>query len=267
MGEPWVNSPVNGIDPFGEQLITPVRPVRRPSPTINPNPTRYPTINPNFPSNPSTPTKNPPGYFPYENNDPSVPFKFPVIEPPEVDPSDPFNTNDWYEKAKKLLEDIEEQNQRRQEDDNGGSHQGASCSIGDQDDYSPPEASHDNDGDGRSVDTDGQNGYDGEPDNDPPIENLDPSSLRSRQTPAEMSKNRVNKLRKQIRKNGFDPNEPVEVYDVDGKYIIKDGHHRTEAAIREGVREIPVRKYSVSSEQEKNQYLMEAAEAAGFRGY
>jgi RHS repeat-associated protein len=115
------NSPVNYIDPFGERIATPARPpapTRTPTrvPVIPPGPTTYPTINPNFPANPSTPTQNPPGYFPYENNDPSVPFKFPRIEPPEVDPSDPYNTNDWYEQMMDLLEDIEEQNQRQQED-------------------------------------------------------------------------------------------------------------------------------------------------------
>jgi hypothetical protein len=47
----------------------------------------------------------------------------------------------WFEKAKKLIEDINQENDRKEEENKGGDHQGASCSIGDRDDYSPPEAS------------------------------------------------------------------------------------------------------------------------------
>ena len=100
----------------------------------------------------------------------------------------------------------------------------------------------------------------------PPIVDLNPARLISRQTPAEMSKNRVNKLRKKIRKSGFDRNQPIEVVEVDGKLIIKDGHHRAEAAVREKLTTVPVRIYQVTSEDE-TQYLIDAAEAEEYRRY
>ena len=64
----------------------------------------------------------------------------------------------------------------------------------------------------------------------PPIVDRDPKQLISRQTKSEMTPNNVERLRKKIRKNGFDRNQPIDVVDVNGKLIIRDGHHRTEAA-------------------------------------
>ena len=81
-----------------------------------------------------------------------------------------------------------------------------------------------------------------------------------------MSKNKVNKIRKKIKRNGFDGNQPIEVVEVDGKLIIKDGHHRAEAAVRERLTKVPVRIYKVSSEEEI-QYLIDAAEAEEYRRY
>ena len=100
----------------------------------------------------------------------------------------------------------------------------------------------------------------------PPIVDINPARLISRQTPAEMSKNRINKLRKKIRKDGFDRNQPIETVKVDGKLIIKDGHHRAEAAAREKLTTVPVRIYQVTSEEE-TQYLINAAEAEEYRKY
>jgi hypothetical protein len=60
-----------------------------------------------------------------------------------------------------MKELIEEQNRRNEPEPEPDS--GDSCSIGDRPDYSPPEASSENnDGDGQSEDTDGQNGDAGE---------------------------------------------------------------------------------------------------------
>ena len=56
--------------------------------------------------------------------------------------------------------------------------------------------------------------YQSEKEQLPVIVDINPAKLRSRQTPAEMSKNRVNKLRK---KNGFDRTQPIEVVEVDRK--------------------------------------------------
>ncbi|MGL6339253.1 MAG: ParB/RepB/Spo0J family partition protein, partial [Waterburya sp.] len=94
----------------------------------------------------------------------------------------------------------------------------------------------------------------------PPVVDRDPKQLISRQTKSEMTPNNVERLRKKIRKNGFDRNQPIEVVDVKGKLIIRDGHHRTEAAIREKLPSVPVRIYKVTLEIE-DQYTVDASEA------
>ena len=76
-----------------------------------------------------------------------------------------------------------------------------------------------------------------------------------------MSKNKVNKLRK---KNGFDRTQPIEVVEVDGKLIIKDGHYQAEAAIREKLKSVLVRIFQVTFE-EQIQYSINAAEAEEYR--
>ena len=98
----------------------------------------------------------------------------------------------------------------------------------------------------------------------PSIVDLNPARLSSRQTPAEMSKNKVNKLTKKFRKNGFNRTQPIEVVEVDGKLIIKDGHHRAEAAIREKLKTVPVIIFQVTS-KEQTQYSIDAAEAEEYR--
>jgi ParB-like chromosome segregation protein Spo0J len=100
----------------------------------------------------------------------------------------------------------------------------------------------------------------------PPIVDRDPKQLMSRQTKKEMTPNNVERLRKKIRKNGFDRNQPIEVVNVKGKLIIRDGHHRTEAAIREKLPSVPVRIYKVAREIEK-QYTVDALEAEESRRY
>lgn len=64
-----------------------------------------------------------------------------------------------------------------------------------------------------------------------------------------------------MQQNGFDPEQPIDIADVDGRKIILDGHHRTAAARQAGLKEVPIRARSVTSEQ-ADQLLREAAEAA-----
>ena len=89
--------------------------------------------------------------------------------------------------------------------------------------------------------------------------NVDPSILISRQNKNEMSGSQVKRLVKDMKANGFDINEPVDVAIVNGKAIIIDGHHRAEAA-KAGIKDIPVRIHEVMKEQ-GDQLLREAAEA------
>jgi len=80
-------------------------------------------------------------------------------------------------------------------------------------------------------------------------EMMNPRALRSRQGPSEMSKSKVNRLAKDMKENGYDPNYPIEAADADGKTIILDGHHRAEAAIKSGIEKVPVNINQVSSDE------------------
>lgn len=80
------------------------------------------------------------------------------------------------------------------------------------------------------------------------------------------SQNKVNKLRKKIRKNGFDRTQPIEVVEIDKKLIIKDGHYRAEAAVREKLTSVPVM-IDRAIFEEATQYLIDAAEAEEYRKY
>lgn len=99
-----------------------------------------------------------------------------------------------------------------------------------------------------------------------PVVDLDPKILIPRQTIAEMSQSRVNKLRKKIRKNGFDLSYPIAAANIERKLIIIDGHHRTQAAVREQLPSIPVQIYILSPEK-GSEYLIQASEAAEYRRY
>lgn len=73
-----------------------------------------------------------------------------------------------------------------------------------------------------------------------PPKTINPRLLASRQGPSEMSKSKVDRLAKKMKKDGFDPSKPIEVADADGKNIIINGHHRAEAAIKAGIKEVPI---------------------------
>lgn len=92
-------------------------------------------------------------------------------------------------------------------------------------------------------------------------ETANPRNLVSRQGPDEMSGNKIKKYTKDMKENGFDAEQPIEVVKHDGQTIIKDGHHRTEAAKRAGIPEVPIKTIEVSPE-EAERMAREAAEAA-----
>jgi hypothetical protein len=92
----------------------------------------------------------------------------------------------------------------------------------------------------------------------------DPKSLVSRQGPSEMTRNKIEKLAKDMKKNGFNPAHPVEVANVNGEQVIIDGHHRAAAAIRAGIKEIPVTTTPVSP-QRAAELAADAAAAAAER--
>ncbi len=98
----------------------------------------------------------------------------------------------------------------------------------------------------------------------PVAHTANPRSLVSRQGPAEMNNSQVKRLTSDMKQNGFDSEKPIEVANVDGKNIIIDGHHRTEAAKRAGIDEVPIVTTEVSEEQAAK-LAQEAAEAAAER--
>ncbi|EJD6540967.1 VENN motif pre-toxin domain-containing protein, partial [Providencia rettgeri] len=94
--------------------------------------------------------------------------------------------------------------------------------------------------------------------------NVSPSTLIGRQDNTEMSGSQVKRLVKDMKANGFNKDEPIDVAVVNGKMIIIDGHHRAEAARKAGIKDIPVRINTVTKEQ-GDQLLREAAEARARR--
>ncbi|MEQ4702452.1 ParB N-terminal domain-containing protein [Providencia rettgeri] len=94
--------------------------------------------------------------------------------------------------------------------------------------------------------------------------NVAPNTLIGRQDSTEMSGSQVKRLVKDMKANGFNMNEPIDVAIVNGKMIIIDGHHRAEVARKAGIKDIPVRINTVTKEQ-GDQLLREAAEARARR--
>ena len=92
------------------------------------------------------------------------------------------------------------------------------------------------------------------------IKHLNPKILLSRQRRDEMTNSQVKRMRKEMKSEGFDGFEPIDIANVNGKMIIIDGHHRAAAASAAKMKEVPVRLNNVSR-QEADQLLREVAEA------
>ena len=87
------------------------------------------------------------------------------------------------------------------------------------------------------------------------------SDLQGRQLRSEFTASKIKRLKKLMQKNGFDENYPIDIAEVGGRKVIIDGHHRARAAGAAGIKDVPVRIYPVTPEQE-SKLLQEAAEAA-----
>lgn len=70
----------------------------------------------------------------------------------------------------------------------------------------------------------------------------DPRNLIPTQVKSEMSGSQIKRYTKDMLKNGFDENWPVDAWrnPATGRLELQDGHHRTEAAKRAGIDKIPV---------------------------
>jgi hypothetical protein len=93
----------------------------------------------------------------------------------------------------------------------------------------------------------------------------DVKKLKGRQRKNEFNNSRIKKLKKQMQREGFDSNHPIEVVMVDGKMIIWDGHHRARAAGAAGISRVPIRELKKTPE-EMMELWSQAAEAAQSNG-
>ena len=70
---------------------------------------------------------------------------------------------------------------------------------------------------------------------------INPRNLIPQQSAADMSDAKIRRLEKDMRTYGFDSRQPIHgVMRQDGRIVVSDGHHRTQAAIRAGITLIPV---------------------------
>lgn len=99
-----------------------------------------------------------------------------------------------------------------------------------------------------------------------------PRELWGRQLKDEFTGNVIKRIKKNMKKNGYNMNEPIEVFEVNGRNIILDGHHRARAAGALGIEEVPIYKL-VSKEELWNRWKVtpsqledQAAQAAGYQG-
>ena len=76
------------------------------------------------------------------------------------------------------------------------------------------------------------------------IKHTDPRNLKA--TEKLRSKKNRDRLAKDMKENGFDESNPIEVVNDGGRLLIKDGHHRTSAAIKAGIKDIPYKEVDVS---------------------
>lgn len=93
---------------------------------------------------------------------------------------------------------------------------------------------------------------------------VNPQNLLSRQGPSEMTGSKVKRLTSDMKQNGYDSTHPIEVANVDGRKIILDGHHRAAAAVKAGLKDVPIKETAVTPKQAAK-LLDEVAEAAAER--
>ncbi|MCX8713341.1 VENN motif pre-toxin domain-containing protein [Gilliamella sp. B3464] len=77
----------------------------------------------------------------------------------------------------------------------------------------------------------------------------------------EVSGSDIKRYAEDMKENGFDKSQPIDVVIIDGKMIIIDGHHRAAAAKLAGIKDVPVRINEVTSKEAADEILIWAAEA------
>ena len=90
---------------------------------------------------------------------------------------------------------------------------------------------------------------------------VNPRTLLFRQGPDEMTSKYVDELAEDMKRNGFDFDHPIDVYKIGDDLYIRDGHHRAEAAIQSGIKEVPVNITEVTDPSEASRIISDWAEA------
>jgi filamentous hemagglutinin len=80
-----------------------------------------------------------------------------------------------------------------------------------------------------------------------------------------MSGSQIKRIANDMRMNGYNPSEPVEAAAFEGKKIMINAHRRAAAAIKTGLKEVPVREIEVRPSQGRQ--LLREADEARVRGY
>jgi hypothetical protein len=94
---------------------------------------------------------------------------------------------------------------------------------------------------------------------------VSPRTLRPTHLPD--SKSKVDALVRAIKKEGYNPSAPISAVEADGALYIRDGHHRTAAAIKAGMREVEVEVTSAGSAEEVKQLFREWAQTLNDGGF
>lgn len=93
------------------------------------------------------------------------------------------------------------------------------------------------------------------------VKDVELGNLLGTQSRSEVSGSDIKRYADDMKKNGFDQSQPIDVVMVNGKMIIIDGHHRAAAAKLAGIKNIPVRINEVTSKEAGDQILIWAAES------
>jgi len=66
----------------------------------------------------------------------------------------------------------------------------------------------------------------------------------------------VQKITQRIKESGYDNSQPVHIWNLKGRYILIDGHHRRECALQAGLHEIPCFLHEFYSIEEALEYAI-----------
>jgi ParB-like nuclease domain len=95
----------------------------------------------------------------------------------------------------------------------------------------------------------------------PNLSQVPVKELYGRQPNREYNRTNIKRIKKSMKHEGFDPDNPIRIAEVNGRKIIIDGHHRSRAAGAAGIKKVPVIIEKLSK-KEASLLEQEAAEAS-----